>query len=239
MIPGWAMPCSVWLEFAQYLTRDYQVICIDLPGQGESEAIFPFTLHKLTDALANTLEDKTTSLMGWSLGATVAMAFAERFPERVERLILLAGNPHFTQASDWAGVPDSVLRQFAENLDVNSEATLVRFLSLMVNHQKGAKNLLKILKNNLFNYPLPTVDILQAGLRLLQETDLRAWMASTDIPVTSILGGLDALVPVELANHFKQSYPHSTTHVIDQAGHVPFLSHSEQLLTLIREAMES
>ena len=239
MIPGWAIPSSVWLEFVGCLACDYQVTCIELPGQGGCDAIFSFTLEELTDALANTLEDKTISLMGWSLGATVAMTFAERFPERVDHLILLAGNPHFIQSSDWAGVPDSVLRQFVENLDVNCEATLMRFLTLMVNRQKDAKKLLKTLKKSLLNYPLPSVDSLQAGLKILQETDLRAWLASTNLPITAILGSLDALVPVELANNLEQNYPHLTTYIIDQAGHVPFLSHSEQLLALIREAMDS
>ncbi len=36
---------------------------------------------------------KKTTLIGYSLGGRLAMDFAHRFPERIERLIILSANP--------------------------------------------------------------------------------------------------------------------------------------------------
>ena len=41
--------------------------------------------------------------LGWSLGATVVLDIASRYPERVSSLVLLAGNPLFTQTGAMAG----------------------------------------------------------------------------------------------------------------------------------------
>ncbi|MDO9423319.1 MAG: alpha/beta fold hydrolase, partial [Methylobacter sp.] len=98
LVHGWAMHTGIWREFARQLARNYQVICVDLPGHGQSEAIDPFTLERISAELVKVIPESSCWL-GWSFGATVVLDIAARYPERVSALVFLAGNPSFVGAT--------------------------------------------------------------------------------------------------------------------------------------------
>ncbi len=180
--------------------------------------------------------------LGWSLGATVALDIAGRYPERVSSLILLAGNPSFISsglgAPAWPGMAIRLLDAFAEQLNENCQTTLLRFLSLQVNGLPDRKELLKALKTAVFECAAPDTNTLQGGLNLLKQADLRPVLAELHSPVSVILGGLDTLVPVAVGQNMRQLLPSLELNIIDRAGHVPFLSHSRETLALISRFMD-
>lgn len=253
LIHGWAMHTGIWREFARQLARNYQVICIDLPGHGHSEAIDPFTLERISDELVKIiLPFEKAGLggicwLGWSLGATVVLDIAARYPQRVSSLILLAGNPLFavgqtdlspeTQTS-WPGMDVRLLDDFAGHLNENCQATLLRFLSLQVKGILDRKTLLKALKTAVFECDAPEQATLQGGLDILKQADMRPVLADLKVPVSVILGGLDTLVPVAVAQKMQQILPSVEVNIIDRAGHVPFLSHSRETLAIIARFMD-
>ena len=143
LVHGWAMHSGIWRNFAELLSQSYQVTCVDLPGHGYSEALDEFTLEAVSMALVNAVPEPQSTWLGWSLGATVVLEIAQRFPERVSSLILLGGNPFFTQTEQWPGMKINLLDAFAEQLHADCRATLLRFLSLQVNNLPDFKFLLK------------------------------------------------------------------------------------------------
>lgn len=227
------MHTGVWRDFAKQLGRYCQVICVDLPGHGRSESIEPFSLKRISEALINVLPIEPFNLLGWSLGATVAMDMAERFPERVKSLIVLAGNPLFVQTQDWPGVRSETLEAFAELLKTDVQQTLIRFLALQVNGLAHGKPLLQQLKKTILEVPSPSQQILQSGLDILKNTDKRAFVASNGLPVNLILGEKDMLVPADSAQAVKQLNPDIYYQIMHAAGHAPFLSHKEELISKI------
>ena len=233
LIHGWAMHSGVWRDFAKQLGRYCQVICVDLPGHGRSESIEPYSLNRISEALIKVLPIEPFNLLGWSLGATVAMDMAERFPERVKSLIVLAGNPHFVQKQDWPGVKSETLDAFAELLKTDVQQTLIRFLALQVNGLAHGKPLLQQLKKALMEAPSPTQQTLQSGLDILKNTDKRAFMVSKHLPVNVILGDKDTLVPTDSAIALQRLNPNIQYHILEAAGHAPFLSHPEQLISKV------
>jgi pimeloyl-[acyl-carrier protein] methyl ester esterase len=238
MVHGWAMHSGMWRDFIQQLAQHYQVTCIDLPGHGRSEKLEPFTLEQISTALVNVLPDEPSCWLGWSLGATVVLDIASRFPERCVSLILLAGNPCFTQKQQWHGVNGRLLDIFADNLNKNCRATLLRFLSLQVNNLPAYKALLKELETAIYECAIPDDQTLQDGLKLLKQSDLRSVLSAIDIPVSSILGNKDILVPVAVGQKMQQLLPEMELNIIDKAGHVPFLSHQHEVLSIISRFMD-
>ncbi len=178
LVHGWAMHVGIWREFAKQLAQNYQVTCIDLPGHGRSEKIDPFTLERISAELVNIIPGRICWL-GWSLGATVALDIAARYPERVSSLVLPAGNPLFpssgleTQTEQWPGMDVRLLDDFAEHLHKNCQATLLRFLSLQVNGMPDPKALLKALKTAVFECAAPDQATLQGGVSILEQADMR------------------------------------------------------------------
>ncbi|BBQ53314.1 alpha/beta hydrolase [Aeromonas veronii] len=108
---GWLDNGASFLPLAPYLD-DFHLVCVDLPGHGHSD-------HKTTPyVFVDWLDDlyQITQAAGWprfvllghSLGALIASAYAGVFPEQIERLILLEGLGPLTQPDE--GVPAQIRR---------------------------------------------------------------------------------------------------------------------------------
>lgn len=237
LVHGWAMHSGIWREFAKRMAQHYRVTVIDLPGHGRSGKVEPFTLERVSDELVAALPERSCWL-GWSLGAAVVLDIAERHPEKVSSLVLLAGNPLFTQTEQWPGMDIHMLDEFAEHLHKNCQATLLRFLSLQVKGLVDHKTLLKELKTSVFECAVPDPKTLQGGLDILRQADMRTVLSGLKIPVSVILGGLDTLVPQAVGQKMQQLLPNLELNVIDRAGHVPFLSHGHETSAIISPFMD-
>lgn len=233
LVHGWAMHAGIWREFAKELAQQYRVVLVDLPGHGRSENIDSFTLERVTAELVKAIPEENCCWLGWSLGATVVLDMAVRYPERVSSLILLAGNPLFIQTAQWPGLEMRLLDEFSGHLTDNCQATLLRFLSLQIKGLPIYKVLLKALKTSVFECESPDNETLQGGLAILKQTDLRFDLSQLTIPVAVILGGKDTLVPVAAGQKMQQLLPQLDLNILDRAGHVPFLSHSLETLAII------
>jgi pimeloyl-[acyl-carrier protein] methyl ester esterase len=238
MVHGWAMHSGIWRDFAQMLAKNYKVTLVDLPGHGRSKKIDSFTLEQISEALVYAMPDESSCWLGWSLGATVVLDIANRFPGRVNSLVLLAGNPFFTQTPEWSGMAIELLDAFADKLNEDCQATLLRFLSLQVNNLPDYKALLRSLKTAVIECDAPDNDTLRGGLEILKYADLRPALIDTSVPVSVILGTLDTLVPVSAGQNMQKLVPKITLDRIDRAGHVPFLSHPQALLEIISRVMD-
>jgi pimeloyl-[acyl-carrier protein] methyl ester esterase len=238
LVHGWAMHSGLWRSFAKELAKHYQVTLVDLPGHGRSGAVMPFTLETVSEALVDAVTSEPCCWLGWSLGAAFILEIAHRFPVRVDKLILLAGTPCFVSKDSWSGMDVNVLDKFAENLQHDTHATLLRFLSL---HIKGVANhrvALQDLKGLVFETTEPDQLTLQEGLGILKQGDLRDSFADLKIPVAVILGQLDTLVPVSVGAKMEGLLPEVDLTVIDRAGHVPFLSHQVAVLKAVCRFMD-
>src|SRR5690606_22900983 len=73
---------------------DRRVIALDWPGYGGSSATAaPLATDELSDLLLSLLDAEgieSTHLLGFSMGAAVALHVAVAAPERVERLVLVS-----------------------------------------------------------------------------------------------------------------------------------------------------
>ncbi|MBS3963359.1 MAG: pimeloyl-ACP methyl ester esterase BioH [Methylomonas sp.] len=233
LLHGWAMHSAVWCDFAQILAQDARIICVDLPGHGLSQTVQPYDLDHVAAAVLDTIDEPVFSVLGWSLGATVAMAMIERAPERIQRLFVLAGNPHFIQSVDWPGVKPEILDRFADLLQTDTEQSLTRFLALQINGQPHGRRVLQALKQGVRQRPPPTQAVLQAGIDILKTSDLRDTVIRATLPMHWILGGRDALVPVEAGERLHRLKRSMTLDILPDASHAPFLSHTATLRPLI------
>ena len=88
LVHGLATTRVIWRRVLPYLA--YRVTAIDVPGFGESPPAGPgFVLEEVADAIAMAF-DAPFDLVGHSLGGAIAIVLAERHPELVERLVLVA-----------------------------------------------------------------------------------------------------------------------------------------------------
>src|SRR3954463_12663846 len=83
-----------WLEQLPVFARDHRVIAFDLPGFGASqmprEKITIRGYGPFVDALLDELGVSSAAVVGNSMGGFIGIELAIRFPERVERLVLVS-----------------------------------------------------------------------------------------------------------------------------------------------------
>jgi pimeloyl-[acyl-carrier protein] methyl ester esterase len=237
LVHGWSMHAGIWRDFAEFLAKRVRVTLVDLPGHGGSGSLPDFTLDTVTAALAEIAPPRAVWL-GWSLGVLFALKMAEIHPERVEGLVLLAGNPRFIAEEDWPGVEASLLEQVAANLDRDFFGTLRRFIGLQTYGQDNARALARLIESRLEECPAPEAAALHGGLAVLRKSDLREALREAGKPALAIFGGHDRMVPKAVAEAIRDLSPGMETHVLATAAHLPFATHPEQTAGLVLDFIE-
>lgn len=226
LLHGWGMHGGVWAGVADELARHDQLHIVDLPGYGGSAAITPDTLETLAALLIDALPPHF-NVCGWSLGGQVALTLARLYPARVDRLVTVGANPCFVTRADWPqGIQREVLQTFAESLVDDYEGTLKRFLALQARGDASARAVLTRLRGLLFARGRPDRAVLNAGLAVLLNADLRASVAGIPHPALVIHGSHDTLAPLAAGEWLAQHLPHGHLCRVPGASHAPFLSHS-------------
>ena len=98
LIHGYLENMLVWEEFVPLLYKELRVITLDIPGHGISEVKGEIhSMDYLADTLALALDKlgiASATVVGHSMGGYMALAFAERHPERLDGLVLLHSTPY-------------------------------------------------------------------------------------------------------------------------------------------------
>lgn len=230
LVHGWGMNAAVWEPLLPTLSEHYRLTVIELPGHGASHAASDADLGEWA-SLALAAAPPRAWWLGWSLGAQLAMRAALDSPERIAGLVLVGATPRFVQADDWSSaMPVATFRQFAEALNKDPNATLMRFLGLQVKGAEHARDTLKLLRAELGRRPPASAEGLAQGLALLLSTDLRERLTQLRCPTHWLFGSRDTLVPPRVREPLTQWLPNAPMAVIDGAGHAPFLSHPQDSL---------
>lgn len=95
-LPGMGGTTRYWQGRVAALEKDHRVLLVDPLGFGQSPKPWAhYTAVHHVDALHHTLSPRAPfTLIGHSMGAVLSVAYAARYPEQVERLILI-GLPYF------------------------------------------------------------------------------------------------------------------------------------------------
>ena len=206
---GWGMHPSSWTGLIALMNRmragESLLVAQPLPGYDGTIAPAPYSAEALVDRLLAELPVPIT-LCGWSMGAMLAMLAAHRWPDKVERLILVSATPSFVRRDDWAHALDTAaLNEFAAQVKSDAATALGRFVALFNRNDSNARHLNKALSIQM----MPPADILATGLMLLREMDLRGLAPLVAQPTLLIHGEHDPLMPVEAARWLAQAMPNA------------------------------
>jgi len=229
MLHGWSMNSTVWDQLAERLATCFTLHLVDLPGHGQSDwQQGALDWDVLLNNLANELP-QTAYYVGWSLGGLISIAFAERYPQRVKKLVLLAATPCFVQQQDWLyAMDESVFNAFSVHLSKDQAGTLQRFLLLQARGSHHSRDTINTLAEKLSVDNPPHAEALKAGLALLIETDKRKALSTLSCPIHAILGDRDTLIPKAVLHDLEQLNAQVETTLLAGGGHAPFISQATE-----------
>lgn len=192
----------------------------DLPGYGDAPLITDF--YAAADDIAARLQPGS-HLAGWSLGAQLALAVAARAPDKVGKLVLVAGTTSFVQRERWPhGMPPAMLAEFAAGIAADTEAMLPRFVGGFNRGDARAKAVtLELLE---LADPRPSGEVLATGLNWLRDIDLADLAPQVKAPTLLIHGSADPLMPIGAAEALAAMIPHARLALFAECAHAPFIS---------------
>ncbi len=233
---GWGLHGGIWQAVIKALQDHYRLTVIDLPGHGHSPTpAGGFDLNRLSQLMLDAAPENSIWI-GWSLGGMASLNAALHWPQQIDKVVMVAAQPQFVQTADWPhATPSNNLAAFTDNLTKNTSQTLKRFLGLQVRGIAGEKEMLRGIRDIVEQRPLPQTEALRLGLEILNSTNLRPQLKQLQCPIQFILGERDMLVPIATADKIQQLLPQARIDIMTEAGHTPFLSHTEQFLTLLED----
>jgi pimeloyl-[acyl-carrier protein] methyl ester esterase len=208
LLHGWGFDSQIWQPLLPWLTHDYEIFFVDLPGFGKSNLMDWQTFK------ASVLSQlpQQFAVLGWSLGGLYATRLAIEAPDRITDLINVASSPCFTQKLPWRGIEVVMLEQFSQQVRQDPKNVLAHFLKL-----QGITTPIACRQ--------PTTEGLLDGLHVLKNWDLREQLNQLSCTVSYFFGKQDAIVPYKIMQTLQHTYPHFDYELFPKSAHALFLSH--------------
>jgi len=238
LLHGFGSSLQTWDVWAKGLATTHRVVRIDLPGSGLSP---PDPAHDYRDersldmlmALMDSLGLQRTSLVGHSMGGRIAWTFAAKFPERVDKLVLVAPDGFASFGFEYGKpmdvpatlglmrhfLPKPLLRMNLQSAyarpEALSDAVTTRYHDLIL--APGARQaMLDRLRQTVLQEPVPL-------LRQIKAPTLLVW------------GEVDAMIPLSNAQDYLQALQSSRLVSWPQVGHLPQEEAAELSLKAVTE----
>ncbi|MCN9244297.1 alpha/beta fold hydrolase [Streptomyces sp. RY43-2] len=216
------------------LAAQHTVVGPDYPGTGRTpRATAPLDLDTLADELVATAVEEgldTFAIAGYSLGSPVAVRAATRHPDRVTALVLTAGfarpNPRLRLAA----------RLWRDLLDADDPRQVAAFTSLIAFSTPALEALAQddldaALKTAAATVPPGTPEHVDL---VLDHVDVRADLATLDVPTLVISTTLDQLVTPQHHRQLADAIPGARYAEI-ATGHLPFVERPAEWAALISD----
>lgn len=210
LISGWGSNQNIWKTLQEKINADYHYFDWRLYLDDNS------SLQLFLDKL------KKVIIVGWSLGAVIALKGALLKPDKTKKLILLSPTARMTKDRNYSGVNKKTLAAMAGKLMTQKQELIDEFAANCFFPEPADRQFTKM--SNCF-----AVSALKKGLDFLNDTDLRAELPKIKIPALIIHGSKDKIIPPAQSEYLHKALPASSFKKT-KAGHaLPFFLTTELL----------
>jgi len=232
---------DAWNEIAK--TRP--VVFYDQRGNGRSGALKEGQTCNLADQVQdlNDLLDhlgyKQVDLLGGSWGGYLAMAYAIKHPEKVERLILVdSAAPKFSDTAFRFDdiFPDKIAQEAANTKTLGAKEAAdknMRIYFSMIFYSEEKRDGF-IAKSSTFAIDNKVGRMIINDIR---DRDLNPEIAKFKFPVLVMTGRFDINVAPTTAYKIHQAIPDSQFVVFEKSGHLPFYEEPEKFVRVMNQFM--
>jgi len=222
LLHGFLESASIWEHLVDFLQEFYTVVCIDLPGHGQSPVVAEtHTMELMADMMLEALSKldiEHFALAGHSMGGYVGLAMAEKAPERLRGLALL----HSTATADSEEKKANRLRgvravgnnhtAFVKEAIPNlfAPSNVDRFPKAIAQLQAQAAE-------------TPAEGISAALLGMRERPDRQQVVAGLNCPVLWVVGREDPAVPYALMPNQLTLAKDTAALILENVGHMGFV----------------
>ncbi|KMW58950.1 Alpha/beta hydrolase fold precursor [Candidatus Rhodobacter oscarellae] len=239
-VHGLTTPSYVWEPLLPGLTEaGFRVLTYDLYGRGFSDRprgaqTRSFFIRQMRDLLADQGVADGFTLMGYSMGGSIAAVFTAEEPQRAQRLILLAP----------AGMVHSPSRvaDFARRTPVLGDWVMLAFGGRELRQIAKQMPAPQSIRNRLgaetdWRGYLPAVLSSQRDLLAEELEEEHRAIAQAQIPVSAIWGALDTVIPPAAIGKLTEWNRNTHQISVPDADHALVMSHPDEVLAAMAETL--
>lgn len=234
LLHGYLESLEIWEDFAKLLSPHYRILAIDIPGHGISEVKSEVhTMEFVADVLRGVLDLKQISrcfVAGHSMGGYVAEAFAAKYPERLQGLILFHSSPYADNDSK-----KEDRRREIEMIRHDKKELIAQLFApkgFAPHNRDRLKSRIEQLQELI---SLTDDDGIIALLNGMSERkDMNDMMRQLKAPQLFIFGKYDEFIPMERAETLIQAHPQAEIAWLENSGHMGFLEEPDASAEIIR-----
>ena len=214
-IHGLSDSLEYWTKLSSGLSGEYKVLLYDLRGHGKSPFEY-FDMDLLVEDLYNLLSMlniSKASLIGLSLGGNIALLFAVKYPDLVDKLVIM---------SSFSEVDENLKSKFME-LKIAVGESFEEFYDVMINYVLPEdivdknRDLLELYKKEAAKSAnLPAIENgIDAGIDFHVTDKLK----SLNHPTLVLAGRQDEITPLELSEIINANIKNSQLIVFEDTKH--------------------
>ncbi|MBM7580997.1 2-succinyl-6-hydroxy-2,4-cyclohexadiene-1-carboxylate synthase [Jeotgalibacillus terrae] len=242
VLHGFTGSAESWDRFASEMSSDFQVIAIDLPGHGQTQAPLNrhyFSMEKVCLAIRDILsflKIDQAAFLGYSMGGRTALAYAAIYPQSVTSLILESASPGLKTVNERADrrQSDAELASFIENEGIKRFTERWERIPLFVSQkQLSEEKRMEIREGRLQN----SAEGLAASLRYMGTGSQPSyWDALGKLNKTVLLltGEWDHKF-IRIAMEMEKLLPNAVHENILHSGHAIQVEQPEKFDTIVKE----
>jgi pimeloyl-ACP methyl ester carboxylesterase len=236
LLHGWLGSWGLWQETMEYLGRYYRTYALDFWGFGESgKKRDTYSVQDFVSLVNQFMEQMgilQAPLVGHSMGGTVSLAVALKYPERVSKVVVV-GSP-------MVGSSLSILlklfgkRPIAFVVYHNLWVFKLSY-RLLAPFYSSDPNWVQMMDRDLSRTTLESFLLSIASLR---KTDLRPNLHQINIPVMGMYGDKDIVVHPKQWQPMQAGVPHARIERFPKSGHFIMLDEPPKFMNVLRDFLD-
>ena len=227
LMHGSGLTHIVWSLHEQfYVSQGFNVLSVDLPGHGNSEGPSLKSIEEISNWIKSLMLKVNVSkviIIGHSQGCLVGIDFASRYPELIEKLVLVAGSYRMPVNQD--------LIDLAEAGDEKAVLLMMKWGYEGSKAFIGGNPVKKIINSAREIREVLAVDLKACNNYKNGEESLK----KIDCPTLCIFGDLDKMVPVKIGLKMSEQIKNSETKIISDCGHMIIFEKAFEMRKLVKE----
>lgn len=235
LLHGFTGSAASWGPWRDDLARSRDVISVDLLGHGGSDAPSDpnrYAAIRQVNDLADLLDQlgiRSAAVVGYSMGARLALAFAATYPARVNLLMLESGSPGIADEASRAErrARDELLALRIEKHGIPAFVDEWERLPLFASQENLPEADRRRLREQRLENRVAGLAGSLRGFGQGSQPALHGALHEVSSPVLLMAGSEDEKY-VRLAREMAHVFPDASVEIIEGAGHTPHLEQPER-----------
>ncbi len=127
---------------------------------------------------------------------------------------------------------------FHRQLSQDTRKTIDNFLKIQAMGSPHIRHDIKMIRDLVMQYPMPSKETLDTSLSFLETIDQREQLKGISQPFLRLYGKRDSLVPKAVISHIDSLAESSETIVFDNDSHAPFISSQDKFINVLKSWLQ-